>query len=233
MSTNQPQTPPTNPVNPANPVSTQPDILDPPQEEITRTPVIQTTPVPQKATAEWEDRIRQVESKQNTTSTGLDTLRTRVNKALTAIFDLPAKLKANTVDTTDSISNKLADYRKAMKGEGDQGGEMFILGAKHLELLNEVRTNNPALYCLIIKVADCWTSASLAPAYLKCAGDIANIDKCPFPNKTLAMQMMINLLLIYKQRPSFNPTALSIIELAKERDIFPNDASVQSFLSRL
>jgi len=163
----------------------------------------------------------------------MEAIQTSVKKALTAIYEFPATFKEKAMESSDFITERLGEYRKQMAGTSDSSNDtgMFIMDSRYNKMLNNMRKNNPDLYCLVAKIADCWATGSVLPSgYLKCAN---NATECPAPTKGQALVFVLNLFLIYKLDNTIKPDAQYISTLANQTTILSSDDEVQAMVNRL
>lgn len=165
------------------------------------------------------------------------TMKTRFTTILKKIVDFPLTIRENTVEATDNIADKLGEYRKAMKGEGqdnqmDDGG--FLMDKSVMELLKDVKSTNPALYCLLISAGDCWKMGQPHNEYLKCGIDV---PKCSLTDRTAINIFVMNLVMLYNYSKTkgkilvINPA--NVLEIESITTIFDDEAKLDSFFSRL
>lgn len=164
------------------------------------------------------------------------TMKTRFTSIIRKIINVPLTLRQNTVEATDNIASKLGEYRKVMKGEdqdNNQTEDGFIMDKNIIELLKETKSKNPALYCLLVSTGDCWKMGQPHNEYLKCGDG----PKCSLTDRGEIIVFVLNLIMLYNHSKSkgkaltINPA--NVLEIQGIKKIFPDDATVDSFFSRL
>jgi len=175
---------------------------------------------------------------QDSRLTMLQTLLTNTERRFMTVFNrlrkIPDELLIRTKTATDSIADKIDDYRKVMKGEkGDNTAkdEMFIIKEKHAVLLNKLRKENPLFYCVLVQSSDVILPESLLSQnlpYLKCNPElIQNPISLQDPKQQTIF--VCNLLLLNSK--SVDITSKILQALKTKVDIFPSDQQMDQWLS--
>jgi len=207
-------------------------------------------PPPAAGAPQYEPRIQNLENDLASTKvvmntqhtsqeTRLNLLQSIISKSedrfvsfIKTIRKIPDEILIRSISATDSIAEKIDDYRKVMKGEkGDNGqkDEMFIVNEKHASLLNKLRKENTLMYCLLVQSADAIFPESLLNEnipYLKCKGTEPPVV---LGDAKLQLIFVCNLLLLNAQSASL--TSTSIQALKSQTEIFPTEDAINQWIS--
>ena len=166
---------------------------------------------------------------------GMESIQLIISQKLQPIFSFVANFKQSAFETTDHVASKIDEYRGVMSGQNqnqeNSDPSMFIMEAKQLEMVNEMRKDNPALYCIVASAADCWVSGAPATAYLKCApNDLVNVTK------EQAVILALNVFVIHKylktESITIKITPSFVSALSQLPAILTERAAIASFINR-
>lgn len=150
-----------------------------------------------------------------------------IGEKLSFFLGVPEKLYNQSKDTCDRLTKKLYTYAEIINPniDNDTNGSLHStitkINQNHFDLLESLRHNNHNLYCILLSLSNIIVENNNNTS-LSCNGESFVYIRIN-PSSKEAKVLLINLLLIYSYKKTFNPNTQMFTILSKYKNILGED----------